>query len=71
MMFLLVKSVVVKDSAENPLGEQVLNEHLLNLRLGKVRINRGSALLMEVLKRLSEGWIILHLGLNPFGDTAP
>ena len=38
---------VAKDGSENPLGQQVLNEHLLNSGFGEVGVDRLTAFLME------------------------
>ena len=41
---------VAKDGSENPLGQEVLDEHLLNCGLGEVWIDRLTAFLVEVGK---------------------
>ena len=62
---------IVKDGSENPFGEQVLDEHLLNLYRSEVRINRRFALIMEILEGFPKFWIVVHRGLDTLCYTTP
>ena len=50
---------VLENRSEDPLRQEMLNEHLLYGGNGEVRINRSSALLMKIGKCLLKVWIIL------------
>ena len=55
---------IIEDGSEDAFRHQVLREHPFHLCLGEIRVNRVSALLMEVRERLSEFGGILAFGLN-------
>ena len=42
---------VAKDGSENPFGQQMLDQHLLNRRFGEVGVDRLTALRIKIFKR--------------------
>jgi hypothetical protein len=66
----LKEFIIVEDLAKDALGEEVLDEHLLDGEVGEVGVDRLAAEVGEGLELFTEVGVLLVLGFEDFSDAS-